>query len=254
MARGDLIYVICTWQGIPYRHYGIDVGDQRAIHLARRPGTVTTWEVHEVTHQQFALAQRRRRDGDEGDVQARIQVEPVLNPLEVEETIRLASMQLGRKGYHLSENNCEHFARHCKTGTGVSWQVQQVKSGAACGIRWCVKLAAKSPFVAQSLKIAVPAALKSWKTAPLLIVSDVAEWGASRLAQAGGHDPKASEKLGRAVGIATAASVGTLVAGPLGGAAMVGMHVVSAEIAERVVSLAASKNYLAAETAPSGRG
>ena len=42
-----------------------------------------------------------------------------------EETVRRAESQLGREGYNLVFNNCEHFAVWCKTGKRESSQVQR---------------------------------------------------------------------------------------------------------------------------------
>ncbi len=42
-----------------------------------------------------------------------------------EETVERAESQLGREGYNLVFNNCEHFAVWCKTGVKESSQVQR---------------------------------------------------------------------------------------------------------------------------------
>lgn len=49
------------------------------------------------------------------------------------ETVRRARSQIGRrKGeYNLATNNCEHFARECKSGKSESKQVQKVVAGVA---------------------------------------------------------------------------------------------------------------------------
>jgi hypothetical protein len=56
------------------------------------------------------------------------------NCLSVEDTLKAASAQIGRKGYNLVTNNCEHFAIGCKTGKGYSTQViKTMKTGLQVG-------------------------------------------------------------------------------------------------------------------------
>lgn len=45
-----------------------------------------------------------------------------------EETVRRARSKLGKEGYNLVTNNCEHFAVWCKTGHQRSSQVKRGKS------------------------------------------------------------------------------------------------------------------------------
>ncbi len=170
-----------------------------------------------------------------GSPDQQVVVEPTTSALPLEKTLELAQQSLGEKGYHLSENNCEHFARYCKTGVGISWQVEHSKNGAACGLRWSIKLAAKSPGVAKLLGAALPTALKSWKMTPLMVASDVVEWGTTTLASQRGLAPDRAKRIGRNAGIVTAAVVGTCVAGPVGATAMVGLHVATSKLADRLV-------------------
>ena len=51
-----------------------------------------------------------------------------------EETVERAESQLGREGYNLVFNNCEHFAVWCKTGKHESSQVQRLLEGIGSGI------------------------------------------------------------------------------------------------------------------------
>ena len=48
------------------------------------------------------------------------------------ETVRRARSQIGKKKgeYNLATNNCEHFARECKSEKSESKQVQKVVTGA----------------------------------------------------------------------------------------------------------------------------
>ncbi len=44
------------------------------------------------------------------------------NPAKAHSIVQRAMRQVGRKGYHLAFNNCEHFAKYCATGIRTSAQ------------------------------------------------------------------------------------------------------------------------------------
>ena len=114
MARGDHIYVNC----MGYSHHGIDLGDGNVIHfdfhpwqaLSRKLAKQRDPKIREVTKEKFAQGRptivRRYHECDD-----------------VEAVIERAKSRVGDSGYHLFENNCEHFAVWCKTGKATSTQV-----------------------------------------------------------------------------------------------------------------------------------
>ena len=54
MARADLLTVPCFWGIIPYRHFGIDLGDGTVVHLASVGGDTSEMEVQRVAIAEFA--------------------------------------------------------------------------------------------------------------------------------------------------------------------------------------------------------
>lgn len=127
MAAGDHISVK-RLKGA-YEHHGIDMGDGTVIHFSGEPLRQTRATVCQVPMDEFLAG------GEKVIVQYAEDIEDLLP---VEETLRLASSRLGRSGYQLFRNNCEHFATYCKTGQGYSGQVKKyVKAGvtlAATGV------------------------------------------------------------------------------------------------------------------------
>lgn len=124
MAKGDLISVRCYWGLIPYRHYGIDLGDGMVVHLAttsteQTPSTKPSksyMSVQRVTMEEFAEGRVIRYENGE-------------HSLPVELVIARATGSIGQRGYHLVLGNCEHFARCCKYGQHESVQVKRVVKG-----------------------------------------------------------------------------------------------------------------------------
>jgi len=114
MARGDHIYVHCTG----YSHHGIDLGDGNVIHfdyhpwqaLSRKLAKAPDPEIREVSVEKFSQGRpvivRRYSETADADT-----------------VIKRARSRVGEAGYHLFENNCEHFAVWCKTGKSQSTQV-----------------------------------------------------------------------------------------------------------------------------------
>jgi hypothetical protein len=109
MGRGDHIYV--NYSG--YSHHGIDCGDNMVIHYTKSQATIsrTSWASFASGMEVFV---RRYGNCDTPDV-----------------VIQRAESRLGENTYHLFNNNCEHFAKWCKTGIRVSEQVRN--AGAAAG-------------------------------------------------------------------------------------------------------------------------
>jgi hypothetical protein len=110
---GDILYVN---RGL-YLHYGLYAGDGRVIHFAPLSGGEINAEnavIHETTLEAFSKGGELKID------------KKVKASYPREEIVRRARKQIGAKGYNLVFNNCEHFARWCKSGTSESKQVENV--------------------------------------------------------------------------------------------------------------------------------
>jgi hypothetical protein len=108
---GDIIYVN---RGL-YKHYGVYAGNGRVIHFASYSGTEISAEnavVHETTLEAFLKGGTLQIErGGWGGFSRR-------------KTVERARACIGKKEYNLAFNNCEQFARWCKTGTSRSIQVE----------------------------------------------------------------------------------------------------------------------------------
>lgn len=102
-----------------YDHYGIYVGDGKVIHFARKSGLLFGQDpaiVHETTLERFL-------DGSREVYVVETSGNHTKTP---EEVVNTAYESIGESGYHVVFNNCEHFARYCKTGHRISGQVVQI--------------------------------------------------------------------------------------------------------------------------------
>lgn len=119
MARGDHIRVN---RGL-YWHHGIDMGDGTVIHAAGEPGRRKIGAIVRSASMDEFLR---------GSWPVRVRSDRSLPPEQIVERARQA---LGRGGYSLFFNNCEHFARWCQTGESGSRQVQRAAwAGAMAGL------------------------------------------------------------------------------------------------------------------------
>lgn len=120
LKPGDVIYA----QDVLYRHYGIYEGNGKVIDFSSSKGHETDASDACIREKSLsAFAKGRECSVDDS-------VEQKFSPTE---TVRRARSQIGRrKGeYNLATNNCEHFARECKSGKSESKQVQKVVAGVA---------------------------------------------------------------------------------------------------------------------------
>jgi len=115
MARGDHVKV--KRMGGLYTHHGIDVGNGRIIHFSGEVGRKRNAAVVLATRSEFAAG---------GD----IEVVSYASSDSADQVVNRARSRLGESGYDLFGNNCEHFARWCKTGQKRSEQVADAASGA----------------------------------------------------------------------------------------------------------------------------
>ena len=120
LLPGDVIFA----QDVLYRHYGIYEGDGKVIDFsASKEHEADASDACIREKSLSAFAKGRECGVDES-------VEQKFSPTE---TVRRARSQIGKKKgeYNLATNNCEHFARECKSGKSESKQVQKVVTGAA---------------------------------------------------------------------------------------------------------------------------
>ncbi len=117
---GDIIYA----QDILYRHYGIYEGDGKVIDFSSSKGHETDAADACIREKSLSAFAKGRECGVDDSVEQKF------SPAE---TVRRARSQLGKKKgeYNLATNNCEHFARECKSGKSESKQVQKVVAGVA---------------------------------------------------------------------------------------------------------------------------
>lgn len=101
-----------------YAHHGIYVGDGVVIHYSG-----------EVFQKSEATIRRDPLERFVGGGTAEVVAYAASN--DCEEVVRRAVSRLGENGYSLFGNNCEHFARWCKTGEHASDQVHDVAAGTA---------------------------------------------------------------------------------------------------------------------------
>ena len=109
MACGDHIRVK---RGL-YWHHGIDCGDGQVIHYTGEPFRRSRGLVERTDLETFARG---------GNVEI-IAYKQCAMP---EIVVRRAESRLNESSYDLLDNNCEHFARWCKTGWHESRQVRRV--------------------------------------------------------------------------------------------------------------------------------
>ena len=206
MAAGDHLFVWTSQLGVPFQHHGIDVGDGTVVHFTNGSGGVAGPGGQSAEFQ----VQRTPIDVMTRDGELAIHVVDHRDPLEAKTIVRRALSQVGRKGYNLLFDNCEHFANWCATGKVLSRQVNtactrisaaSVKAITAGAIRTATRVGAKRLIRGTNIG---------------LLVAEAAQWAT----EVGGHhvglrDPESRRKAGRAVGGVTAVGFGAL-GGPLG--------------------------------------
>lgn len=126
-------------------HHGIYVGSGQVIDFAQAGGDASVKGdnnlIRLTTLDQFA-------DGK------KVSIVHYRQCLPADQTVQMARSQLGKSGYDLFGNNCEHFARWCKTGEFKSEQVENAKSAAAGSVGTGTLAAASIPVVAASGTVA----------------------------------------------------------------------------------------------------
>lgn len=120
LKPGDIIYA----QDILYRHYGVYEGGGKVIDFSSSKGHETDAADACIREKSLSAFAKGRECGVDDSVEQKFSPN---------ETVRRARSQIGRrKGeYNLATNNCEHFARECKSGKSESKQVQKLVAGVA---------------------------------------------------------------------------------------------------------------------------
>jgi len=207
MARADLLTVPCFWGIIPYRHFGIDLGDGTVVHLASVGGDTSKMEVQRVALAEFG-------DGKP------ISIEHVSEVLEDDQVIERALGAVGNTHYHVALGNCEHFARLCKSGEHVSHQMDRLLRGV---IR--VGLAGLASASARTVGNSATAGVAMSRTAGVAtLLGEVARHGAYALSRCAKVEHRNAERIGRGVGAVSAAVAGYITKGPAGCASAATMY------------------------------
>lgn len=110
-VRGAHVYVE---RGL-YSHHGIDCGDGTVIDFAGQGRGKDAAVIRRVTLEQFAQG-------------TPVKTRPYGACYAPEIVVTRATSMVGRSGYHLFANNCEHFATWCVAGEHSSAQVEAVWS------------------------------------------------------------------------------------------------------------------------------
>jgi|688.fasta_scaffold05189_9 hypothetical protein len=200
MAQGDLVSIPCLWLMIPYRHFGIDIGDGTVVHLATDPSAANRMTVQRVSFLAFA-------DGKP------VKVEDVSESLPNDEVVSRAVGRVGESGYHLVAGNCEHFARECKCGMRASHQSDRLIRG-ACRAGVAGLLAASANAARLASMAGVPRGMASRSSGIASLLAEAARHSAYAVSRCAKLEHQKAEVIGRTVGVTTAAVTGLLTAGP----------------------------------------
>jgi len=200
MAKGDLVSIPCVWLMIPYRHFGIDVGDGTVVHLATDPSASNRMTVQRVSFSKFA-------DGKH------VRIEAVSDSLSDDEVVSRAVGRVGETGYHLIAGNCEHFARECKCGMRASHQSDRLIRG-VCRASVAGLLAASTNVVRVASIAGVPKGMASRSSGIASLVAEAARHSAYAASRCAKIEHQKAEVIGRTVGVTTAAVAGLITAGP----------------------------------------
>jgi hypothetical protein len=112
-SRGDHIYVERDF----YSHHGLYLGDDVVIDFASPQGRgKPTATIRRTTLADFARG-------------AAVRTVAYGERLTAEESVARAESMLGRSGYHLFANNCEHFVTWCVADEHTSAQVEAICLG-----------------------------------------------------------------------------------------------------------------------------
>jgi hypothetical protein len=218
MSRGDMISVPCVWGILPYRHYGIDLGDGTVIHLATVPDS-PTMQVQRISWDSFA-------DGKP------VRVESVRSGFGSEEVVQRAMQAVGLTGYHLALGNCEHFARYCKTGESISHQADRV-IGSVLRTGLVGAVACSTKAVAAMAASGVPRGLMSRASGVSGLIGEVARQSAYAASRSCSIEHHRADRIGKTAGTIAAGIVGSAAGGPVGGLSSVALYLSIDQMTQR---------------------
>ncbi|MGI9176652.1 MAG: lecithin retinol acyltransferase family protein [Pirellulales bacterium] len=217
MARGDRIEVEHRIVGstVTYLHHGVDVGDGTVVH-ARPDDFRNPFGGGRVVRTSLA-------DFAEGRP-CRVGHEPpaAFPPDEIAER---ALAHVGREGYDLVVDNCEHFATWCATGRRVSRQIDIVMARMVAAVSRTTAAVSARVAAGAAERVAVRTVLGSTvrvglrTMVPAALVGEAAalavEWRAHQSGASADESRRAGEKAGLAAS-AVAFAVAGAPAGPAG--------------------------------------
>ena len=217
MSRGDRLEVEHGIVGstVTYLHHGVDLGDGTVVHA--RPHDFQNpfggGRVVRTSLEEFAEGR---------GVRVRNEPSAVFSSAEIADR---ALAHVGRDGYDLVIDNCEHFATWCATGSRTSRQVDIVMGRVAAGVSRAAAAISARAAVGTAERVAVRTALGTTvrvglKTMlPAAIVGEAAALAAEWTAHQRGASEQESRKAGEAAGLAAtslAFAAGGAAAGPAG--------------------------------------
>ena len=142
LKRGDHIMMECSRIGFSYWHHAIvtdvtkantlivihysSIDEERLVQL----GLQSSEDLEKVTDRSFDKGQVIVEEIDwfyTGPTLYRVDY-PKSICYSIEEVVSRAMQRLGERSYNLLLNNCEHFARWCKTGNLISEQISEYKN------------------------------------------------------------------------------------------------------------------------------
>jgi hypothetical protein len=217
MPRGDRLEVEHRIAGstVTYLHHGIDIGDGTVVHARPRDfrNPFGGGRVVRTSRADFAAGRI-----------VRVVTEPAA-AYPPDEVAARALAHVGRDGYDLVIDNCEHFATWCATGSRGSRQVDIVMGRVVAGVSRAAAALSARAAVGAAERLAVRTAVGTTvrlglKTlVPAAIVGEAAALAAEWTAHQRGAAARESRKAGEAAGLAAsslACAVAGVPAGPAG--------------------------------------
>ncbi len=229
MAAGDMISIVCHWGMIPFRHYGIDIGDGTVVHLATDlsdPAT-RTMSVQRVPYEEFHQGKK-------------VRVESIDSPLAPQTIVQRALSAVGQLGYHILHDNCEHFARHCVHGESTSIQVERVaRSTVRVSMLGLVGCSAYRVLARSAAASTLPLAWLRLSTIAPVVAGEAARGGSYAIARALNLRHHQAVRVGQSAGAVASAASGLVVGGPACSISSLIMFVAveqaSGEVARRII-------------------
>ena len=201
-----------------FYHHGIDCGDGTVIHMSNDHGGIIR-----TSYNEFA----------DGKI-VHIETSPI--KFANQTVVERAKSRVGEGGYHLFNNNCEHFVSWCRTDRQKSRQVknvsktigkQMVKNNVQIGAKTLAHIGTKE-LEKNSIKYLAKSGAKSGgkvltktlaKGGVPFIIADVAQVGVEQLGGNLGLSQGEAEVAGKVVGAGGHVAAGAVIGGPLGAAA-----------------------------------